>query len=119
MTKVFEEFQWRGCIHDATPEISEGKLGEEPLVAYGGFGPTSTSLHLASLIPIIGSIRLQKAGEIISGLSRFLLCDAMKRPQPQSQMGGIDVNYFPVREAVLQNVFCGEVVGMVVSGQKD
>ena len=45
--------------------------------------------------------------------------EAMKRPQPPSQMGGIDVNYFPVREAVLQNVFCDEVVGMVVSGQKD
>ena len=59
------------------------------------------------------AIRLQKADEIIIGLSRFLLGEAMKRPQPQSQMGGIDVNYFPVREAVLQNVFCVVVFGDV------
>jgi len=62
MTNVFEEFQWRGCIHDATPDISEGKLGAEPLVAYCGFDPTATSLHLGSLIPIIGLMRLQQAG---------------------------------------------------------
>jgi tyrosyl-tRNA synthetase len=59
---AFEELQWRGSIHDVTPEIAEGRVGKEPLVAYCGFDPTASSLHLGNFIPIIGLMRLQRAG---------------------------------------------------------
>ena len=61
-TTAFEELQWRGSIHDVTPEIGEGRVGREPLVAYCGFDPTASSLHLGNFIPIVGLMRLQRAG---------------------------------------------------------
>ncbi len=30
---LFDEFQWRGMIHEATPELKQA-LGEEKLTAY-------------------------------------------------------------------------------------
>ena len=61
-TTAFQELQWRGSVHDVTPEIAEGRVGKEPLVAYCGFDPTASSLHLGNFIPILGLMRLQRAG---------------------------------------------------------
>src|SRR5436190_7546327 len=58
---LFDEFQWRGMIHEATPELKQ-VLGEEKLTAYIGFDPSAASLHVGNLLPVMGLDRLQKFG---------------------------------------------------------
>ncbi|MBT8402139.1 MAG: tyrosine--tRNA ligase [Rhodothermia bacterium] len=58
---VFDELRWRGMVYDATPEV-EKALQTERLTVYVGFDPTADSLHVGSLLPLMGLARLQKAG---------------------------------------------------------
>jgi tyrosyl-tRNA synthetase len=58
---VFDEFEWRGLVYDATPGLRE-LLEREALTAYIGFDPTAASLHVGSLLPILGLARLQRGG---------------------------------------------------------
>jgi tyrosyl-tRNA synthetase len=58
---VFDEFEWRGLVYDATPGLRE-LLDREKLTAYIGFDPTAASLHVGSLLPILGLARLQRFG---------------------------------------------------------
>jgi len=62
MTKnLAEELKWRGMIHDMMPGTEE-QLQKEMTSAYIGFDPTSDSLHIGSLVPIILLVHLEKAG---------------------------------------------------------
>ncbi len=62
MTKnLVEELQWRGMIHDIMPGTEE-QLQKEMTPAYIGFDPTSDSLHIGSLVPIILLVHIEKAG---------------------------------------------------------
>lgn len=58
---VFDEFEWRGLVYGATPGLRE-LLAAEKLTAYIGFDPTAASLHVGSLLPIMGLARLQRFG---------------------------------------------------------
>jgi tyrosyl-tRNA synthetase len=58
---LFDDFEWRGLVYDATPGLRE-LLDREKLTAYIGFDPTAASLHVGSLLPIMGLARLQRHG---------------------------------------------------------
>lgn len=58
---LVEELTWRGMVHDIMPGTEE-QLNKEMTTAYIGFDPTSDSLHIGSLVPIILLVHLQKAG---------------------------------------------------------
>src|SRR5437763_862346 len=58
---LFDEFEWRGMLHEATPELRE-VLAKEKLTAYIGFDPSAASLHVGSLLPVMGLARLQRFG---------------------------------------------------------
>ncbi len=58
---VFEELKWRECLYDATPELAD-ILANEKVTLYIGFDPTASSLHVGSLMPIMGLARMQRAG---------------------------------------------------------
>lgn len=58
---MIEELQWRGLIQDIMPGTRE-QLIKEVTTAYIGFDPTSDSLHIGSLVPIILLVHLQKSG---------------------------------------------------------
>ena len=59
--KFVEELRWRGMVHDIMPGTEE-QLNKEMTTAYIGFDPTSDSLHIGSLVPIILLVHLEKAG---------------------------------------------------------
>src|SRR5438128_842417 len=61
VSSVFEEFQWRGLIYDATEQLSE-TLASSPVTVYSGFDPTASSLHAGSLLPALVLARLQRFG---------------------------------------------------------
>lgn len=58
---IIEELKWRGLLQDIIPGTQE-QLQNEMTTAYIGFDPTSDSLHIGSLVPIILLMHLQKAG---------------------------------------------------------
>jgi len=58
---LFDEFQWRGMLYEATTELRE-VLAKEKLTTYIGFDPSAPSLHVGSLLPIMGLARAQRFG---------------------------------------------------------
>jgi tyrosyl-tRNA synthetase len=60
---VYEEFQWRGIVYDATEGVPE-VLARETVTAYIGFDPTASSLHIGSLLPLMALGRLQRFGHV-------------------------------------------------------
>jgi tyrosyl-tRNA synthetase len=61
MTNLIQELQWRGLVQDIMPGTEE-QLLKEMTTGYIGFDPTSDSLHIGNLVPILLLIHLQKAG---------------------------------------------------------
>jgi tyrosyl-tRNA synthetase len=58
---VYDEFRWRGMLYDASEGLEE-VLAKQKITAYIGFDPTAASLHVGSLLPIMGLVRLQQYG---------------------------------------------------------
>src|SRR5262245_22858986 len=58
---LFDEMEWRGMLYEATPELRE-VLAREKLTTYIGFDPSAPSLHVGSLLPIMGLARAQRFG---------------------------------------------------------
>ena len=58
---VAEDLEWRGALFDATPGAAHA-LATEKISCYNGFDPTASSLHIGSLVPIMGLVRLQQYG---------------------------------------------------------
>lgn len=61
MKNIIAELQWRGLVHDIMPG-TEDQLLKEMTTTYIGFDPTSDSLHIGSLVPIILLVHLEKFG---------------------------------------------------------
>ena len=58
---LFDEFEWRGMVYDATEGTRE-MLAKDRVTCYIGFDPTASSLHVGSLLPIMALARLQRFG---------------------------------------------------------
>jgi len=61
MKNLVAELQWRGLVHDMMPGTEE-QLLKEMTTTYIGFDPTSDSLHIGSLVPIILLVHLEQFG---------------------------------------------------------
>ncbi len=61
MKNLVEELQWRGLVHNII-DGTEEQLLKEATTAYIGFDPTSDSLHIGSLVPIILLVHLRNYG---------------------------------------------------------
>ncbi len=61
VTSVLDELRWRGLLHDATEGAAE-HFAESPRRVYIGFDPTGASLHIGTLLPIMGLVHAQRAG---------------------------------------------------------
>ena len=61
-TNIIEELQWRALTHQCTDLAAVTKELESSTVLYAGFDPTSDSLHVGSLLPLMMLRRFQLAG---------------------------------------------------------
>ena len=61
MKNFIEELKWRGMLHDSMPTTEEHLL-ESMRSAYVGFDPTSDSLHIGNLVPIMLLAHFQRCG---------------------------------------------------------
>src|SRR5215510_14406671 len=61
MSNVYDELVWRGLLYDATEGL-DTLLATTRVTAYIGFDPTASSLHVGTLLTIMGLARLQRFG---------------------------------------------------------
>src|SRR2546421_7859628 len=61
MTDVLQELEWRGFVQQATPGLV-AHLAKGPVTAYCGFDPTTPSLQLGNLMPLMLLRNLQLHG---------------------------------------------------------
>ncbi|HJZ77862.1 MAG TPA: tyrosine--tRNA ligase [Vicinamibacterales bacterium] len=61
MPDLFEEFRWRGLVSEYTEGLPD-LLTRERVTGYIGFDPTASSLHVGTLLTIMGLARLQRFG---------------------------------------------------------
>lgn len=61
----FSELQARGLIHQTSSPELEAILNQGRITLYVGFDPTSDSLHLGSLLPLLTLRRFQQAGHSV------------------------------------------------------
>src|SRR5436853_6745137 len=61
MNTLYDELKWRGMLYDATEGVAD-LLAKESATAYIGFDPTAPSLHVGSLLTVMGLARLQRFG---------------------------------------------------------
>ena len=60
---ILQELDWRGLYADCTDrDALQQRTAAGPLVLYCGFDPTSDSLHVGNLIPLLALRRFQLAG---------------------------------------------------------
>jgi tyrosyl-tRNA synthetase len=63
MDDIIAELQWRGLVADCTGlDALRKRLAEKPITLYCGFDPTSDSLHVGNLIPLLVLRRFQLMG---------------------------------------------------------
>jgi tyrosyl-tRNA synthetase len=58
---LYGEFAWRGLVYDETEGVQDA-LKAGPVTGYIGFDPTAASLHVGSLLPIMGLAHMQRCG---------------------------------------------------------
>jgi tyrosyl-tRNA synthetase len=61
MNELLKTLTARGLLQDVTAGLDE-RLQQGPVTAYVGLDPTADSLHVGSLVPIIGAAWLQRFG---------------------------------------------------------
>jgi tyrosyl-tRNA synthetase len=98
---LFEEFEWRGMMYDATEGTRETLAGEK-VTAYIGFDPTASSLHVGTLLPIMALARLQRFGHspiALVGGGTGMIGDPSGKSQERTLMSieEIDANVRAIR----------------------
>ena len=58
---LLDELQWRGLVYQQTEGLADA-LRAGTVTGYIGFDPTASSLHVGSLVPIMGLVHLQRHG---------------------------------------------------------
>jgi tyrosyl-tRNA synthetase len=83
---LLDELRWRDLLFQQTEQVGEA-LAKGQITGYVGFDPTAPSLHVGSLVPVMGLVHLQRAGHrpiIVVGGGTGLIGDpggkAQERP---------------------------------------
>src|SRR5919112_5789635 len=102
MTNLVDELQWRGMVYDATEGL-KALLAAERVTAYIGFDPTADSLHVGSLLTVMGLARLQRLGHspiAIVGGGTGMIGDPSGKSQERSLLSTeqIEANLAGIRE---------------------
>ncbi len=98
---VFEEFEWRGMVSQKTEGAREA-LAAGPVTAYIGFDPTASSLHVGSLLTVMGLARLQRFGHTpiaIVGGGTGMIGDPSGKSQERNLLSSeqVDQNVIGIR----------------------
>ncbi|HEU4919913.1 MAG TPA: tyrosine--tRNA ligase [Candidatus Limnocylindrales bacterium] len=59
---LLAELEWRGMLHTTTPGLPARLASGGPIAGYNGFDPSGPSLHIGSLVPVMGLLHFQRHG---------------------------------------------------------
>jgi tyrosyl-tRNA synthetase len=101
MTDFLSELTWRGLLYQQT-EGAAAHFAAGPVAGYCGFDPTASSLHVGSLVPIMGLVHLQRAGHrpvaLVGGGTGMIGDPSGKASERQLlTIGEIDANVAGIR----------------------
>ncbi len=91
---VYSELEWRGMLSDSTEGLRAALLAA-PMTGYIGFDPTASSLHVGSLLTIMGLARLQRFGHTpiaIVGGGTGMIGDPSGKSQERVLLSKADVD---------------------------
>ncbi len=102
MMTLYEELQWRGFLHQATHEDLGERLEKEPIALYCGFDPTADSLHIGSMLPIMGLAHFQRHGHrpiVVVGGGTGLIGDPSGKTQERQLLTKeqVEINALGIR----------------------
>jgi tyrosyl-tRNA synthetase len=84
---LYRDLESRGILKQVTSIDLEKRLHEKPITLYCGFDPTSDSLHVGSLLPLLTLRRFQKAGHrviAVAGGATGMIGDPSGKSQERS-----------------------------------
>jgi tyrosyl-tRNA synthetase len=101
---LLAELEWRGLKYQNTAGLAE-KLAAGQVAAYCGFDPTADSLHVGSLVQLMGLVHLERAGHrpvVLVGGGTGLIGDPSGKAneRPLSDEATIDANARRIAEQV-------------------
>lgn len=101
---LLDELRWRGLLYQHTERLPEA-LAAGSLSGYCGFDPTADSLHVGSLVPIMGLVHLQRAGHTpvaLLGSGTALIGDPSGKSAERTLMSADEVqaNATAIREQI-------------------
>jgi tyrosyl-tRNA synthetase len=91
--RFYGEMEWRGFIHTATPGVRQ-HLAAASVTGYIGFDPTAPSLHVGSLLPIMGLVHLQRGGHrpiAIAGGGTGMIGDPSGKSQERNLLSAVEI----------------------------
>ena len=123
MSELLKTLTARGLLQDATAGLDE-RLDRGPLTAYVGLDPTADSLHVGSLVPIIGAAWLQRAGHtpivVIGGGTGMIGDPSGKRSErPILPLEEIDHNAQAIRRQVGRFLDFGDTAGKAAARMRN
>ncbi|WP_185864988.1 tyrosine--tRNA ligase [Blattabacterium cuenoti] len=103
MKNIIDELSWRKLIQDKVYGIEEQL--KKPTKTYIGFDPTSDSLHIGSLLPIIILIHLKRMGHpvcILIGGGTGIIGDPSERKDEKKILKEkiLEKNFFSIRNQI-------------------
>src|SRR5262245_28144748 len=106
MTTLFDELKWRGLLYDHTHGLPD-VLANGEVVAYIGFDPTSSSLHVGNLLTVLGLARLQRFGHrpiAVVGGGTGMIGDPSGKSQERNLLSReqVDANAEDIRRQLAQ-----------------
>src|SRR6184192_521019 len=99
---LIAELEWRELLYDMSEGLRD-VMAAGPITAYIGFDPTAASLHVGSLLTVMGLARLQRAGHspiAIVGGGTGLIGDPSGKSQERTLLTreAIDANVAGIRQ---------------------
>jgi tyrosyl-tRNA synthetase len=90
---IYAELEWRGMLSESTDGTRDA-LRAAPMTGYIGFDPTAPSLHVGSLLTVMGLARLQRFGHkpiAIVGGGTGMIGDPSGKSQERVLLSNADV----------------------------
>ena len=92
---LYDVLHERGLVSQCTDEKIRQRLAK-PVAAYCGFDPTADSLHVGSLVPIMGLAHLQRCGHrpvVLVGGATGLVGDPSGKTEARKMLSADDINH--------------------------
>jgi tyrosyl-tRNA synthetase len=94
--QILDELAARGLVADVTDRTGLAALLDQgPIAFYAGYDPTSPSLHVGNLVPVIMQARLQRAGHkpiILVGGATGMVGDPSGKSVERNLLGDDELN---------------------------